>query len=200
MPIVLIRKLRLSWWQSWNWHKRSLDINHSALVARLIKLLTWGNENLWTNILLRDVVFINDNYWYWPSQSFCCHQDPEEVELITRVELFFSIKLCCCYCSVMSNSLQPHGLQHARLLCPPLSPGVCSNSCPLSQWCYPNISPSAALFSFCLHSFPASESFPMSQLFISGGQSIEASASAPVLLKNIQSWSFFPMNSPILGG
>ena len=116
MPIVLIRKLRLSWWQSWNWHKRSLDTNHSALVARLIKLLTWGNENLWTNILLRGVVFINDNYWYCPSQSFCCHQDPEEVELITCVELFFSIKVRCCYCSAMSNSLQPHGPQHARLL------------------------------------------------------------------------------------
>ena len=102
--------------------------------------------------------------------------------------------------SVMSNSLQPHALQQARLLCPPLSPGVCSNSCPLSQWCYPNISSSGALFSFCLQSFPESESFPMSQPFISGGQSIEASASAPVLSKNIQSWSFFLMNGPILGG
>ena len=145
------------------------------------------------------LTFINGNYWYCLSQSFCCLQDPEEAELITHVEVFFSVKLCYC-CSIMSNSLQPHALQQARLLCPPLSPGVCSNSCPLSQWCYPNISSSGALFSFCLQSFPESESFPMSQPFISGGQSIEASASAPVLSKNIQSWSFFLMNGPILGG
>ena len=62
----------------------------------------------------------------------------------------------------MSDSLWPHGLQHTSLLCPPLSPRVCSNSCPLSQWCYLTISCSAAPFSFCLHSFPASGSFPMS--------------------------------------
>ena len=70
--------------------------------------------------------------------------------------------------------LQPRGLQHARPPCPSLSPGVCPSSCPLSHWCYIKISSSAALFSFCLLSFPASGSFPMSQLFISGGQSIGA--------------------------
>ena len=74
----------------------------------------------------------------------------------------------------MSDSLQPHGLQHARLLCPPLSPGVCSNSCPLSRWCYPTISSSATPYSFCLQSFPQSGSFPKSQLFTPGGQSIGA--------------------------
>ena len=73
--------------------------------------------------------------------------------------------------SVVSESLQPHGLQHTRLPCPSLSPGVCSNSCPLSQWWYLTISSSAALY-FCLQSFPASGSFPMSWLFASGGQSI----------------------------
>ena len=73
--------------------------------------------------------------------------------------------------SVMSDSLRPHGRQHARLPCPSLSPGVCSNSCPLSQWWYLTISSSAALY-FCLQSFPASGSFPMSWLFASGGQSI----------------------------
>ena len=78
----------------------------------------------------------------------------------------------------MSDSLQPHGLQHARLLCPSLSAGVCSNSYPLSQWCYLTISSSATLFSFCLQFFPASGSFLMSRLFASGGQSIGASASA----------------------
>ena len=78
----------------------------------------------------------------------------------------------------MSDSLWPHGLQHDRLPCPSLSPGVCSNSCPLSWWCYLTISSSATLFSFCLQSFPASGSFTMSQLFTSGGQNIGASASA----------------------
>ena len=71
----------------------------------------------------------------------------------------------------MPNSLQSHGLQHARLPCAPPSPGVCSNSCPLSQWCHPTIASSAAPFSFCLQSFPASGPFLVSQLFTSGGQS-----------------------------
>jgi len=82
-------------------------------------------------------------------------------------------------------------LQRARLLCPPLSPGVCSNPCPLTQGCYLTISSSATPFSFCLQYFPASGSFPMSWLFVSGDQSIGASASAPVLPMNIQGW--FPL-------
>ena len=88
----------------------------------------------------------------------------------------------------MSDFLQPHELQHARLLCPPLSPRVWISSCPLSWQCYQNISASAALF-FCLQFFTVSGSFPMSQLFSSGRQSIEVSAS--VLLMNIQDW--FPL-------
>ena len=92
---------------------------------------------------------------------------------------------------VLSDSLQPHGLQHARLPGPSLSPGVCSNSCPLSWWCHPTISSSATPFSSCLQSFPASGSFPMSWFFASGGQSIGASASASVLPLNIQGW--FPL-------
>ena len=71
----------------------------------------------------------------------------------------------------MSNSIQPHGLQHARPPCPSPSPGACSNSCPSSQWCYPTISSSVIPFSSCLQSFPASGSFPMSQYFTSCGQS-----------------------------
>ena len=74
---------------------------------------------------------------------------------------------------VLSDSLQPHGFQHAKLSCPPLSPGVCSNSCSLSRWHCLTISSSAAFFSFCLQSFPASWSFPMSQLFDSGGHVLE---------------------------
>ena len=90
----------------------------------------------------------------------------------------------------MSNSLTPHGLQRARLPCPSPSPGAYSNSCPLSLWCHPNIL-SSVLFSSCLQSVPASGSFLMSQHFALGGQSIEASSSASVLLMNIQDW--FPL-------
>ena len=86
--------------------------------------------------------------------------------------------------------LQIHGLQHTRLLCPSLSPRVCSNSCPLSLWCYWTISSSAA-FSFWLQSFPASGSFLMSWLFTSDRQSIGAPASASDLSMNIQGW--FPL-------
>ena len=89
----------------------------------------------------------------------------------------------------MSYSLRLHGLQHASLPCPSLPPGVCSNSCPLSQWCHPTISSSVVPFSFCLQSFSASGSFPLNQLFKSSGQSIRASAS--VLPVNIQDW--FPL-------
>ena len=88
-------------------------------------------------------------------------------------------------------TLQPHGLEHARLPCPSISPGICSHSCPLSWWCHPTISSSAIPFSSCLQSFLASGSFPMSQFFASGGQSIGASASASVLPMNIQDW--FPL-------
>ena len=86
---------------------------------------------------------------------------------------------------VMSDSLQPHGLQHIRFLCPPLSPGVCSNSYSLSQWCHPTISSSVIPFSSCPQSFPELGSFPVSWHFTSGGQNIGASASASVLPMNI---------------
>ena len=93
--------------------------------------------------------------------------------------------------SVVSNSLRPHGLQHTRLPCPSPTPRACSNSCPSSRWCHLTISSSVVPFSSHLQSFPASGSFPMSQLFESGGQSIGVSASASVLPMNIQDW--FPL-------
>ena len=96
-------------------------------------------------------------------------------------------------CSVLSDSLWPHGhshgLQHAGLPCPSPIPGACSDSCPLSQWCHPTISSSVAPFSSCLQSSLASGSFQMSQFFTSGGQSIGVSALASVLPMNIQEWS-----------
>ena len=110
--------------------------------------------------------------------------DCKEIQPVHPKALLFS-------CSVVSDSLRPHGLQHARLPCPSLSPGVCSNSCPLSQWRHPTISFSVIPFSPHLQSFPASGSFPMSQLFGSCGQSIGASASASVLPMIIQDW--FPL-------
>ena len=91
-------------------------------------------------------------------------------------------------CSVVSDSLWPHGLQH-RPPCPSPAPRVYPNSCPLSRWCHPTISSSAIPFFSCPQSFPASRSFPRSQLFESSGQSIGVSASASVLPMNTQGWS-----------
>ena len=93
--------------------------------------------------------------------------------------------------SVMSDSLQPHELQHARPPCPSPAPRACPNSWPSSQWCHPAISSSVIPFSSCLQSFPASGSFPMSQFYASGGQIIGASGSASVLPMNTQDW--FPL-------
>ena len=94
-------------------------------------------------------------------------------------------------CSVVSDSLRPHESQHARPPCPSPTPGVYSNSCPLSHWCHSAISSSVVPFSSHLQSFPASWSFQMSQFFASGGQSIAVSASASVLPMNTQDW--FPL-------
>ena len=94
-------------------------------------------------------------------------------------------------CSVVSNSLRPHRLQHARLPCPSPTPEAYSNSCTLSRWCYPTISSSVVPFSVCLQISPASGAFPMSQFFASSSRSIGVSASAAVLPMNIQDW--FPL-------
>ena len=125
--------------------------------------------------------------------------------LLTRLlspQSCFLVYLCCiCVCvrervthfvlvvQLLSHvQLWPHGLQHTRLPCPSLFPRVCSNSCPLKRWCHPTSSSSVTPLSSCLQSFPASGSFPVSQLFPSGGQSIGASVSASVFLMNIQAW------------
>ena len=94
-------------------------------------------------------------------------------------------------CSVVSDSLQPHGLQHARPPCPSPTPGIYSDSCPLSWWYHPTISSSVVPFSSCLQSFLASGCFQMSEFFASGGQSIAVSASTSDLPMNIQDW--FPL-------
>ena len=116
------------------------------------------------------------------TQNFACLPYQSPWILIVRSVSKFS-------CSVMSESLLPHGLQHARPCCQSPTPRVYSNSCPLSGWCHPAISSSVVPFSSCPQSFPASGPFPMSQFFTSGGQSIGVSASASFLPKNTQDWS-----------
>ena len=102
-----------------------------------------------------------------------------------HIYIFASVQVSC---SVVSNSLRPHGLQHARLPCPSPTPEAYSNSCASSRWCHTTISSSVNPFSSHLQSFPASGSFLMSQFVASGSQSIWVSASASVLSMNIQNW------------
>ena len=103
----------------------------------------------------------------------------------TQIKFSYLLLLSC---SVVSDSLWPHGLQHTRLPCSSPSPRTCSNSCLLGHWYHPIISSSVIPFSSCFQSFPASGSFPISQFFTSGGLSTEASESASVLPMNIQDW------------
>ena len=112
---------------------------------------------------------------------------------IPKLVLIKPINCPCCCCSVTQSypTLWPHGLQQARPLCPSPSPEVCPSSYPLHQWCHPAISTSDVLLSFCLQSFPASGTLPMSQLFASDDQNTTVSASASVLPMSIQGW--FPL-------
>ena len=108
-----------------------------------------------------------------------------------RLRIHCEIKICVSVQfshSVVSDSLRPHELQHARPPCPSPTPRVHPNSCPSSRWCHPAISSSIVPFSSCPQSLPESGSFPMSQLFVWGGQSIGVSALASVLPKNTQDW------------
>ena len=111
-----------------------------------------------------------------------------KIKITLRYHLTTSVQFSC---SVVSSSLWPHGLQHARLPCPSPAAGACSNSYPSSQWCHPTISSSVVPFSSCPQSFPALGSFPISQFFASSGQSIEVSVSASALPMHIQDW--FPL-------
>ena len=120
----------------------------------------------------------SDNFVY-KLGKICCYQPTLSIYL-----LVFSHP-------VMSDSLQSHGLQHTRPPCPSPSPEVCPSSCPLHWWCHPAISSSDAVFSFCPQSFPASGTFPMSQLFASGDQNTGVSTSISVLPMSIPDW--FPI-------
>ena len=125
------------------------------------------------------------------------HQVATILELQLQHQSFQWISSVQFSLSVISDSLQPHGLQHARLPCPSPTPGACSNLCPSSQWCHLTISSSVIPFSSCLESFPASGSFPMSQFFASSSQSIGASASPSVLPMSIQDWFLLVLTSLI---
>ena len=132
---------------------------------------------------------IGQGHYKLPSRECQGHTVGQKVWFWCSLENLFLHVLWLFSHSVVSDSLRSHELQHTRLPCPSLSPRVCSDLCPLSQWCHPTISSSVAPFSSCPQSFPASGSFPVSQLFTSGGQSIGALAS--VLLMSIQDW--FPL-------
>ena len=128
------------------------------------------------------------NSWQFLARAGVCPPSPwNPVSLMTCFHGHNSVQFSH---SVMTNSLWPHGLQHARPLCPSPIPGVYPNSCPLSdEWCHPTMSSSVIPFSTCPQSFTASGSFQMTQLFGSGGQSIGVSASTSVLPMNTQDLS-----------
>ena len=150
-------------------------------VARQAPPSTGKNTGVGSHSLLQGI---------FPTQGW--NPDSLPAELPWKPFLGFSSVQFSCW--VMSDSLRPRELQHDRLPCPSPTPGVYSNSCPSNRWCLPAISFSVVPFSSCPQSFPASGSFPMSQLFTSGGQSIGLSASASVLPVNIQDW--FPLGWP----
>ena len=154
------------------------------LVKVLIKLLHVKRRTFLSHFQLR--IF---NIYVSPHSLIFCAKKTSVMQHFfkeskeTKAYVFRQLSWLCNYlCLVVKlcPTLQPHGLQHARLPCPSLSPAVCSHWCPLSRWCHPTISSSVIPFS-CSQSFPASGSFQMSQLFTSGGQSIGASVSASVL-------------------
>ena len=157
------------------------------------------SPGIWTNITIvsknwvSQFQLLSDEEWDWtmwnPGEIAHWWLFPWDVAHVSGVlenrgcnAGFSSVQFSC---SVVSDSLRPYGLEHARPPCPSPTPGVYSNSCPLSQWCHPTISSSVLPFSSRLQSFPASGSFQTSQFFASGGQSIRVSASASVLPMNI---------------
>ena len=156
-----------------------------------------GERSLWPQAALGSKLQEETLHWGWGgaggfprdgAHATICSATLLSRERVMAQPCFDASRVCCWDVqfsrSVMSDSLQPHGLQHARLPCPSPPPRLCSNSCPLSQWCHPTISSSVIPFFSCLQSFPASGSFPMSQFFASGGQSTGVSASASVLPMN----------------
>ena len=125
-------------------------------------------------------------YWSLRASSDSVREGNNTRTVGSLGDIFTSVQFSC---SVVSDSLWPHGPQHDKPPCPSPTPGVYPNSCPLSQWCHLTTSSSVIPFSSCPQSFPESGSLQMSQLFVSGGQSIGVSASKSVLPMNTQDWS-----------
>ena len=158
------------------------------ILCLMLMILRHVYIRLETNINTRYLMLtISQFTWIWYSFRL--------ISLVFRivwfVSAYFSFTSVQFSRSVKSDSLRPHESQHARLPCPSPTPGIHSDSRPSSQWCHPAISSSVIPFSSCSQSLPASESFPISQLFAWGGQNIRVSASASVLPMNIQDW--FPL-------
>ena len=132
-------------------------------------------QKFWNPARLRErtVKVMQSNFQSLESQLSCLKTTGRGKKMKVKQNLIFVICSVQFSCSVVSDSLQPHELQHARPPCPSPTPRIYSNSCPSSRWCHPAISSSVIPFSSCPQSFPASESFPMSQLFARGGQSIQ---------------------------
>ena len=143
---------------------------------------------VWNNLCLNK---LSRGFWHMPKFGNHSFQHlAKGLKGVIAPSPFYPLCSFCCFCLVAKSRLTLcDPLDWGAPGSPSLSPGVCSNSCPLGWWCYPTILSSAFLFSSCPQSFPSSSSFPMSQLFASGDQSIRASASAPVPLMNIQGWS-----------
>ena len=153
-------------------------------------------ESFLNHLNLRCSVYFLLN-WFWPKvfstygSPFILFDKSGTFDVIFKLDFYspIQIRLDQISRSVVSDSLRPHESQHTRPPCPSPTPRVHSDSRPSSQWCHPDISSSVIPFSSCLQSLPASESFPMSQLFAWGGQSTGVSASAPFLPKKSQGWS-----------
>ena len=155
---------------SWTWLKWLNTHTHGGIV-----ICAWQHIFVWCE----SKAYSRPVFDY----TVCLQSYTVNVRIMLHIQSISSVAQWCL-------TLRLHGLQHASLPCPSPTPGPCSNSGPSSLWCHPIISSSVVLFS-CLQSCPASESFPMSQFFTSGGQNIGVSASASVLPVNIQDW--FPL-------
>ena len=182
---------------------KSSNVFDSQAVGGVVSTRKTGkrSNNAWA-LTLYAYIFGQPSCWiarsYWYDRKLIQKVSACKTLLLFIFELHFqsadwNVMIFCSVSSVAQScpTLQPHGLQHARLPCPSPTPGAWSNSCSLSWWCHPTISFSVVPFSSCLQSFPALGSFQMSQFFASGGQSIGVSASALVLPMSIQDW--FPL-------
>ena len=173
-----MKKIKINDWSSWGLGTLSKTYSGRSCWNYCINLGVSSSQRF--HSLPHLLVLLNDS-----SRRLGSESESNSVRSLWPHELYSSAQFSH---SVVSDSLQHHGLQHAMPPCPLPIPGVYSNSCPLSRWCHPTTSSSVVPFSCCLQSFPAPGSFPVSQFFIPCGQSVGVSASTSVLPMNIQDW------------